>query len=112
MIDRRCAICLVVALSIVSLPPTVRAQQSFQRLIPLLIDLPGWVGPPPAGTAEEMLAFKFSVVPLNFHASASMPRLEQERGRFNETRDARLSRPAAKTMTCGMMCRLLAHYFC
>jgi hypothetical protein len=56
MIDLRCAICLaLVALSIVSLPSAVRAQQSFQRLIPLLIDLPGWAGPPPGDTAEERI---------------------------------------------------------
>jgi hypothetical protein len=54
VIDRRCAISLMLtALSSASLPSAGRAQQSFQRFIPFLIDLPGWTGPPPAGTEEE-----------------------------------------------------------
>ena len=54
MIDRRRAFRLVLAaLGAASLAPAARAQQSFERFIPLLIDLPGWEGPPPAGTVEE-----------------------------------------------------------
>jgi hypothetical protein len=34
-------------------PRAVRAQQGYQRLIPLLIDLPGWTGTAPTGTDEE-----------------------------------------------------------
>jgi hypothetical protein len=35
-------------------PLAVRAaKQGYQQFIPLLIDLPGWTGPPPVGKAEE-----------------------------------------------------------
>jgi hypothetical protein len=34
-------------------PQAVRAQQGYQRLIPLLIDLPGWTGTTPIGTDGE-----------------------------------------------------------
>src|SRR5262245_66638844 len=34
-------------------PRAVRAQQGYQRFIPLLIDLPGWTGMQPAGMEKE-----------------------------------------------------------
>jgi hypothetical protein len=34
-------------------PRAVLAQQDYQRLIPLLIDLPGWTGPEPVGKDDE-----------------------------------------------------------
>jgi len=55
MIDRRRAILLALAaLPAAWMPPAARAQQSFQRFIPFLIDLPGWKGNKPDGMALEM----------------------------------------------------------
>jgi hypothetical protein len=60
MIDRRLAIRLAMATAVLSvavwLLPTsaARAQQSFQRFIPLLIDLQGWKGNKPDGISMEM----------------------------------------------------------
>jgi hypothetical protein len=55
MIDRRHAIRLALAaLPAAWLPQAARAQQSFQRFVPLLIDLPGWKGNKPDGMAMEM----------------------------------------------------------
>ena len=60
MINRRLAIrlaCFAAALSACTwlLPSsTARAQQSFQRFIPLLIDLQGWKGNKPDGISMEM----------------------------------------------------------
>jgi hypothetical protein len=34
-------------------PRAVRAQQGYQRFVPLLIDLPGWTGMQPAGMEKE-----------------------------------------------------------
>jgi hypothetical protein len=34
-------------------PQTLRAQQGYEQLIPLLIELPGWMGALPVGTDEE-----------------------------------------------------------
>src|SRR5260370_33892639 len=55
MIDRRRAIHLALAaLPAAWLPKAARAQQSFQRFVPFLIDLPGWKGNTPDGMALEM----------------------------------------------------------
>lgn len=60
MVDRRLAIRLAVSAAALSalallLPPSAaRAQQSFQRFIPLLIDLQGWKGAKPDGMSMEM----------------------------------------------------------
>jgi hypothetical protein len=55
MIDRRGAILLALAvLPAAWLPQAARAQQSFQRFVPFLIDLPGWKGNKPDGMAMEM----------------------------------------------------------
>ena len=59
MIDRRRAIRLALAAAalpaVCLLPPSAaRAQQSFQRFIPFLVDLPGWKGQKPDGVTIEM----------------------------------------------------------
>jgi hypothetical protein len=60
MTDRRLAIRLALAAATLSvavwlLPSSAaRAQQSFQRFIPLLIDLQGWKGNKPDGVSMEM----------------------------------------------------------
>ncbi len=55
MIDRRRAIHLTLAaLAMAWVPPAARAQQSFQRFVPFLIDLPGWKGNKPDGMALEI----------------------------------------------------------
>jgi hypothetical protein len=55
MIDRRHAIRLALAaLPAAWLPQAARAQQTFQRFLPLLIELPGWKGNKPDGMAMEM----------------------------------------------------------
>jgi hypothetical protein len=55
MIDRRHAIRLALAaLPAAWLPQAARAQQSFQRFVPSLIDLPGWKGNKPDGMTLEM----------------------------------------------------------
>jgi hypothetical protein len=55
LIDRRHAIRLTLAaLPAAWLPTAARAQQSFQRFIPFLVDLPGWKGNKPDGMGMEM----------------------------------------------------------
>jgi hypothetical protein len=55
MIDRRRAILLALAaLSAACLAPTARAQQSFQRFVPFLVELPGWTGKKPDGMTMEL----------------------------------------------------------
>jgi hypothetical protein len=55
MINRRHAIRLALAaLPAAWLPNAACAQQSFQRFLPLLIDLQGWTGKKPDGMAMEM----------------------------------------------------------
>ena len=55
MIDRRHAIRLALAaLPAVWLVPGARAQQSFQRFVPFLVDLPGFKAKKPDGMAMEM----------------------------------------------------------
>jgi len=56
MLDRRAAIRLAIwALSAAwLLPSAARAQQSFQRFLPLFVDLPGWKGGKPDGMAMEV----------------------------------------------------------
>ncbi|HEY6254923.1 MAG TPA: hypothetical protein VIY51_03930 [Xanthobacteraceae bacterium] len=55
MIDRRCAIYLAfAALGAAALPAAARAQQSFQRFVPFLVELPGWKANKPDGMAMEM----------------------------------------------------------
>jgi hypothetical protein len=55
MIDRRHAIRLaLVALPAAWLPHAAHAQQSFQRFLPFLVELPGWKGNKPDGMAMEM----------------------------------------------------------
>ena len=55
MIDRRRAIQLALAaLPAAWLASAARAEQAFQRFLPLLIDLPGWQGKKPDGVAMEM----------------------------------------------------------
>jgi len=55
MINRRHAIRLALAaLPAAWLPQAARAQQSFQRFIPFLIDLSGWKGNKPDGMAMEV----------------------------------------------------------
>lgn len=60
MRDRRTAIRLVLSAAVLAacallLPASAaRAQQSFQRFIPLLIDLQGWKGDKPDGMSMEM----------------------------------------------------------
>jgi hypothetical protein len=55
MIDRRGAILLALAaLPAAWFASTARAQQSFQRFVPFLVDLPGWTGKKADGMAMEM----------------------------------------------------------
>jgi hypothetical protein len=59
MLVRRIAVRLVLSAAVFAvcslLPsPAARAQQSFQRFIPLLIDLSGWKGDKPDGMSMEM----------------------------------------------------------
>ncbi len=55
MIDRRHAIRLVLAaLPAVWLVPAARAQQSFQRFVPFLVELPGFKAQKPDGMAMEL----------------------------------------------------------
>jgi hypothetical protein len=52
MIDRRHAIRFILAaVPAAMLPRAARAQQSFQRFIPFLVELPGWKGNKPDGMA-------------------------------------------------------------
>ena len=55
MIDRRSAIIAAVGLSAawMLMSSSTRAQQSFQRFLPLLVDLPGWKGSKPDGVSME-----------------------------------------------------------
>jgi|SRR5580700_2465265 hypothetical protein len=55
MIDRRHAVRLALAaLPAACLAPAARAQQSFQRFVPFLVELPGWKANKPDGMAMEM----------------------------------------------------------
>jgi hypothetical protein len=55
MIDRRHAVRLALAaLAAATLPRAARAEASYERLYPLLIDLPGWTGAKPDGMAMQM----------------------------------------------------------
>jgi hypothetical protein len=55
MIDRRRTILLALAaLPGIWLAPAARAQQSFQRFVPFLVELAGWKGNKPDGMAMEM----------------------------------------------------------
>ncbi len=54
MASRRAAIGLILAMaSAPLLAVAIHAEPSFQRFVPFLIDLPGWVGTAPEGTARE-----------------------------------------------------------
>jgi hypothetical protein len=55
MIDRRRAITAAVGLSAawILTSPSAHAQQSFQRFLPLLVDLQGWKGNKPDGVSME-----------------------------------------------------------
>jgi hypothetical protein len=55
MIDRRSAIIAAVGFSaaLILTSSSARAQQSFQRFLPLLVDLPGWKGNKPDGISME-----------------------------------------------------------
>src|SRR5215472_3085204 len=56
MINRRGAVRLALAgLGAVALSPAARAQQSFQRFVPFLLDLPGWKASKPVGVATQLL---------------------------------------------------------
>ena len=55
MINRRGAIHLAfAALGAASISSAARAQQSFQRFVPLLVELPGWKANKPDGMAMEV----------------------------------------------------------
>jgi hypothetical protein len=55
MIDRRRAsILALLGLPVALFAPRARAQQSFQRFVPFLVDLPGWTGKKADGMAMEM----------------------------------------------------------
>jgi hypothetical protein len=55
MIDRRGAIGLAfAAISAAAIPLRARAQQSFQRFVPFLVELPGWKGSKPDGMGMEI----------------------------------------------------------
>ena len=55
MIGRRSAIHLAfAALAAAAMLPAARAQQSFQRFVPFLVELPGWKANKPDGMAMEM----------------------------------------------------------
>jgi hypothetical protein len=58
MLNRRCAIGLVLVATVLPgislLPSAAKAEQAFQRFIPLLVDLPGWQGKKPDGMSMEM----------------------------------------------------------
>jgi hypothetical protein len=58
MLNRRCAIGLVLVAAVLPgislLPSAAKAEQAFQRFIPLLVDLPGWQGKKPDGMSMEM----------------------------------------------------------
>jgi hypothetical protein len=72
MIDRRRAILLALAaLPAVGFPPAARAQQSFQRFVPLLIDLPGWKGNKPDGMTMEMAGTSMITATRNYERGAA-----------------------------------------
>jgi hypothetical protein len=57
MINPRRAICLALVAVAIACPlglSSVRAQQAFQRFLPLLVDLNGWQGKKPDGMSMEM----------------------------------------------------------
>ena len=72
MIDRRRAILLALAaLPAVGFAPAARAQQSFQRFVPLLIDLPGWKGNKPDGMTMEMAGTSMITATRNYERGAA-----------------------------------------
>ena len=67
MIDRRRAIGLAfAAIGAAAMPLPTRAQQSFQRFVPFLIDLPGWKGNKPDGMAMEMAGTSMITATRNY----------------------------------------------
>jgi hypothetical protein len=55
MVNRRGVIHLAMAvLGAAAMPSVARSQQSFQRFVPLLVELPGWKGNKPDGMGMEM----------------------------------------------------------
>jgi hypothetical protein len=72
MIDRRHAIRLAVAaLPAVWLAKAARADQGFQRFVPLLIDLPGWKGNKPNGMGMEMSGTSMITATRNYERGAA-----------------------------------------
>ena len=72
MIDRRGAIHLALAaLGAASMPSAARAQQGFQRFVPLLIDLPGWKGNKPDGMGMEMAGTSMITATRNYERGAA-----------------------------------------
>jgi hypothetical protein len=67
MINRRGAMHLAFAtLGAASMPSAARAQQGFQRFVPLLIDLPGWKGNNPDGMGMEMAGTSMITATRNY----------------------------------------------
>jgi hypothetical protein len=72
MIDRRHAIhFILVALCVAALPRAARAQQGFQRFVPLLVDLPGWKANKPDGMAMEMAGSSMVTATRNYERGSA-----------------------------------------
>jgi hypothetical protein len=72
MIDRRRAVRLVLAaLPAAWLSTGARAQQSFQRFLPFLVELPGWKGNKPDGMAMEAAGTSMVTATRNYERGAA-----------------------------------------
>lgn len=72
MINRRQAARFALAgLGIAALARPVRAQQSFQRFVPLLVDLPGWKGNKPDGMGMEIAGSSMVTATRNYERGAA-----------------------------------------
>lgn len=72
MIDRRRAITLALTAPLAAfLPAAVRAQQSFQRFVPFLVDLPGWKGAKADGMGMEMAGSSMVTATRSYERAAA-----------------------------------------
>ncbi len=72
MIDRRHVIRLVsTAIAAAAMPLPVRAQQSFQRFVPFLVELPGWKGAKPDGMGMEMAGSSMVTATRSYERAAA-----------------------------------------
>ncbi len=72
VINRRQAVRLaLVGLGTAALAGAARAQQSFQRFVPLLVDLAGWKGNKPNGMAMEMAGNSMLTATRNYERGAA-----------------------------------------